>query len=79
MRRAAAWLAAVLGSVMVAAAGTAAELEQVVSRESPVFNPAAARLTVGRDGMLYITTGDAASPNPPDPFNTGQDISDLLS
>lgn len=33
----------------------------------------------GPDGMLYISTGDAASPNPPDPFNTGQDISDLLS
>src|SRR5262245_18149484 len=29
--------------------------------------------------MLYISTGDAASPNPPDPFMTGQDISDLLS
>jgi hypothetical protein len=29
--------------------------------------------------MLYISTGDAGSPNPPDPFNTGQDISDLLS
>jgi putative heme-binding domain-containing protein len=33
----------------------------------------------GPDGMLYISTGDAADPNPPDPFNTGQDISDLLS
>jgi putative heme-binding domain-containing protein len=33
----------------------------------------------GPDGMLYISTGDAASPNPPDPFNTGQDISDVLS
>jgi putative heme-binding domain-containing protein len=32
----------------------------------------------GPDGMLYISTGDAASPNPPDPFNSGQDISDLL-
>jgi putative heme-binding domain-containing protein len=29
--------------------------------------------------MLYISTGDAASPNPPDPLETGQDISDLLS
>ena len=29
--------------------------------------------------MLYISTGDAGNPNPPDPFNTGQDISDLLS
>src|SRR5262245_49272249 len=33
----------------------------------------------GPDGMLYVSTGDAASPNPPDPLNTGQDISDLLS
>jgi putative heme-binding domain-containing protein len=33
----------------------------------------------GNDGMLYISTGDAANPNPPDVFNTGQDISDLLS
>ena len=33
----------------------------------------------GPDRMLYISTGDAAVPNPPDPFETGQDISDLLS
>src|SRR5439155_4018115 len=33
----------------------------------------------GHDRMLYISTGDAANPNPPDPLNTGQDISDLLS
>jgi putative heme-binding domain-containing protein len=33
----------------------------------------------GPDGMLYISTGDAANPNPPDALNTGQDISDLLS
>ncbi len=32
-----------------------------------------------KDGCLYISTGDAASPNPPDPLKTGQDCSDLLS
>lgn len=31
----------------------------------------------GPDGMLYITTGDARPPSPPDALNTGQDISDL--
>ncbi len=33
----------------------------------------------GPDGMLYIATGDASGPEPPDPLVTGQDISDLLS
>lgn len=33
----------------------------------------------GPDGMLYISTGDATNPNPPDLHQTGQDISDLLS
>jgi putative heme-binding domain-containing protein len=36
-------------------------------------------LKFGPDGNLYVSTGDGASPNPPDPLHTGQDISDLLS
>jgi putative heme-binding domain-containing protein len=36
-------------------------------------------LKFGKDGYLYISTGDGAGPNPPDTFRTGQNVTDLLS
>jgi putative heme-binding domain-containing protein len=36
-------------------------------------------LCFGPDGFLYISMGDAGPASPPDRYNTGQDLSDLLS
>ena len=35
-------------------------------------------LEFGKDGYLYISTGDGSGPNPPDGRTTGQDVTDLL-
>lgn len=36
-------------------------------------------LQFGPDGMLYFSVGDLEAPSPPDPKETGQDLSDLAS
>lgn len=51
--------------------------EEVLLRY-PAGPHSAGCLLFGKDGMLYISTGDGSGPNPPDGLTTGQDVSDLL-
>jgi outer membrane protein assembly factor BamB len=46
----------------LSSARAAVELEQVITHESPLFKPAEAHLTVGRDGRVYLAcVGNGAS------------------
>jgi putative heme-binding domain-containing protein len=65
----------------------------VPQTEPPVIDPATEKIIItwrsgghnggslafGPDSYLYISTGDGAGPNPPDPLDAGQDLSNLLS
>jgi glucose/arabinose dehydrogenase len=51
---------------------------EVVMISWPAGGHNAGCLEFGKDGNLYIATGDGSGPNPPDGLTTGQDLSDLL-
>src|SRR5690348_12463315 len=54
MRRNCLHLLCLLLPLVLPARGPAADLEQVVTHEHPLFKPAEAHLTVGRDGRAYL-------------------------
>src|SRR5258708_3925947 len=48
-------------AIVCASPAAPVALEQVVYREHPAFKPADARLTVGRDGKVYLASGGNAT------------------
>ena len=73
--------------------GTRVSRFRVLETDPPMIDPSSEQVVItwvsgghnggclkfGPDGFLYISTGDAVGPNPPDTLKTGQDLTDLLS
>jgi len=55
------FLGACLLALLATVMGSAVTLEQIVSREHPYFNVAGAIMSVGRDGKVYLTSGNLAN------------------
>jgi len=54
-------LCQVLVALAASALASAVTLEQVISREDPTFQVSASRLQVGRDGLIYLSSGGNTS------------------